>query len=91
MAQYETEFAGGYKIVTVLVDASTRTNTVTIAGLTTIRGVQATLAEAPTAAAALLEVTHNGGNIATIREYTPQGTLNTQTALDFYLTVIGEY
>jgi len=91
MTQYATEFAGNFKTVTVLVDANTRTNTVTISGLTTIRGVQATLAEAPTANAALLEVTHDGGNIATIREYTPQGTLNTQTALDFYLTVIGEY
>lgn len=91
MAQYATEFAGNYKAVTVLVDASTQTNTVTISGITTIRGISATLAEAPTANAALLEVTHNGGNIATIREYTPQGTLNTQTALDFYLTVIGEY
>lgn len=91
MTQYATEFAGNNKIVTVLVDASTRTNTVTIAGISTIRGISATLAEAPTANAALLEVTHNGGNIATIREYTPQGTLNTQTALDFYLTVIGEY
>ena len=91
MTQYATEFAGNNRIVTVLVDASTRTNTVTIAGISTIRGLQATLAEAPTADAALLEVTHNGGNIATIREYTPQGTLNTQTAIDFYLTVLGEY
>jgi hypothetical protein len=89
--QYATEFAGKFKTVTVLVDAGTRTNTVTIAGISTIRGAQVTLAEAPTAAAALVEVTHNGGNIATIREYTPQGTLNTQNAIDFYLTVIGEY
>ena len=89
--QYKTEFGGGFSTVTVLVDGSTQTNTVTVAGLTTIRGVQATLAEAPTANAALLEVTHNGGNIATIREYTAQGTLTTETALDFYLTVIGEY
>lgn len=88
---YATEFSGNYKIVNVLVDAGTRTNTVSIEGITTIRSIQATLAEAPTANAALLEVTHNGGNIATIREYTPQGTLNTQTAIDFYLTVIGEY
>jgi len=88
---YATEFAGNYKIVSVLVDAGTQTNTVAIDGITTIRGITATLAAAPTANAALLEVTHNGGNIATIREYTAQGTLNTQTALDFYLTVIGEY
>jgi len=62
--QYATEFAGNYKTVTVLVDAGTRTNTVSIDGISTIRGIQATLAEAPTANAALIEVTHNGGNIA---------------------------
>ncbi len=90
MAQYPTEFAGNYKVVSVLVDGATQTNTVTIEGISVIRGISATLAQAPTANAALLEVTHNGANVATIREYTPQGTLNTQTALDFYLTVIGE-
>jgi hypothetical protein len=90
-ATYATEFASGFKVVNVLVDAGTQTNTVSISGISTIRSIQATLAEAPTANAALLEVTHNGGSIATIREYTAQGTLNTQTALDFYLTVIGEY
>ncbi len=89
--QYATEFAGKYKTVTVLVDAGTQTGTVTISGISTIRGAQVTLAEAPTANASLVEVTHNGGNVCTVREYTPQGTLNTQTAIDFYLTVIGEY
>jgi hypothetical protein len=89
--QYGTEYAGGYKNVTVLVDAGTQTGTVAISGLTTIRGAQVTLAEAPTANAALVSVIGISGNVVTVNEYTPQGTLNTQTAIDFYLTVIGEY
>lgn len=89
--EYATEFAGGYKTVTVLVDAGTQTGTVAISGLTTIRGANATLAEAPTADAALVAVTGISGNVVTVKEYTPQGTLNTQTAIDFYLTVVGEY
>jgi len=88
---YGTEFAGGYKTVTVLVDAGTQTGTVEITGLTTIRGAQVSLAEAPTANASLISVIGISGNIVTVNEYTPQGTLNTQSALDFYLTVIGEY
>jgi len=89
--QYGTEFAGGYKTVSVLVNAGTETGTVAISGLTTIRGASVTLAEAPTAAASLVAVVGISGNIVTVNEYTPQGTLNTQTALDFYLTVVGEY
>lgn len=88
--KYGTEFAGGNRVVTVLVDGGTQTGTVQFTSLTTIRGVSAVLAEAPTANAALLAATVSG-NIVTVREYTPQGTLNTQTALDFYLTVVGEY
>lgn len=89
--QYATEFAGQYKTVTVLVDAGTQSATVAVTGLTTIRGAQVTLAEAPTANASLVSVLGISGNAVTVAEYTPQGTLNTQTALDFYLTVIGEY
>lgn len=89
--EYKTEFAGGYKTVTVLVNAGTQTGTVEIVGLSTIRGAQVTLAEAPTAAASLVSVIGITGNVVTVNEYTPQGTLNTQTAIDFYLTVIGEY
>jgi hypothetical protein len=89
--QYATEFAGGYKAVSVLVDAGTQTGTVAITGITTIRGATATLAEAPTAAASLISVIGISGNVVTVNEYTPQGTLNTATALDFYLTVVGEY
>jgi len=89
--QYATEFAGKYKTMTVLVDAGTQTGTVAVTGLTTIRGAQVTLAEAPTADAALVAVAGITGNVVTVNEYTPQGTLNTQTAIDFYLTVIGEY
>jgi hypothetical protein len=88
---YATEFAGGYKTVTVLVDAGTQSATVVATGLTTIRGAAVTLAEAPTANASLVSVLGISGNAVTVAEYTPQGTLNTQTALDFYLTVIGEY
>lgn len=89
--QYKTEFGGAYSTVTVLVDAGTQTGTVAVTGLTTIRGAQVTLAETPTAFASLVSVIGISGNVVTVNEYTPQGTLNTQTALDFYLTVIGEY
>jgi hypothetical protein len=88
---YATEFAGGYKSVTVLVDAGTQTGTVTATGLTTIRGAVVTLAQAPTANASLVSVLGISGNTCTVVEYTPQGTMCTQTALDFYITMIGEY
>jgi len=87
---YATEFAGQYKAVCVLVDGATQTGTVTVAGLTTIRGVSATLAEKPTADAALVACLGISGNVVTVNEYTSAGVLNTQTAIDFYLTVIGE-
>ncbi len=90
MAQFTTEFGGGHAVIVDIVDAGTRTNTITCTGLTTIKGVAVLLKEAPTAAAALIEATYSG-NVVYVREYTPQGTLNTQTALDFHLTVIGEY
>lgn len=88
---YKTEYAGKFAEVTVLVDAGTQTGTISIAGLSTIRGAQVSLAEAPTANAALVTVALAGGNVVTVKEYTAQGTLCTQTAIDFYLTVIGEY
>lgn len=88
---YGTEFAGNYKAVTVLVDGGTQTSTVAISGLTTIHGAQVTLAAAPTAQAGMAVVAGISGNVVTVNEYTLQGTLNTQTAVDFYLTVIGEY
>lgn len=88
--RYPTEFAGGARVETVLCTGGTQTNTVQFTNLTTIRGVSAVLAAAPTANAALLQCTVSG-NTVYVREYTAQGTLNTQTALDFYLTVIGEY
>jgi len=90
--KYGTEYAGNYREVTVLVDAGTQSGTVQFNSLSTIRGGHITLAEAPTADAALVSILGtDGGNIVTVAEYTPQGTLNTQTAIDFYLTVIGEY
>ena len=89
--QYATEFGGQFKAVSVLVDAGTQSGTVAISGISTIRGATATLAEAPTANASLISILGLTGNAVTVAEYTPQGTLNTQTALDFYLTVIGEY
>jgi hypothetical protein len=90
MAQVTTEFSGGTAIIVDQVDAGTRTNTITCTGLTTIKGVSVVLAEAPTAAAALVMATYSG-NVVYVREYTAQGTLNTQTALDFNLVVIGQY
>ena len=88
---YGTEFAGGYKTVTILVDGGTETSTVAVDGISTIRGAQVTLAEAPTVNAALVSVIGFSGNVVTVQEYTPEATLNTETAIDFYLTVIGEY
>ncbi len=88
--QYKTEFAGADCVVGVLVTGATQTGTVLFTGLTTIRSAHVTLAAAPTANAALVSATVSG-NIVTVREYTAQGTLTTQTALDFYLTVLGEY
>ena len=88
--KYNTEFSGNTAVVSCLVDAGTQTGTIQFTSLTTIRSAQVSLAEAPTANASLLMATISG-NIVTVREYTPQGTLNTQTALDFYLTVVGEY
>jgi hypothetical protein len=88
---YGTEFAGAHKTVTVLVDAGTQTGTVSFTGLTTIRGAQVTLKEAPTATAAIAVVNSISGTNVVVSEYTTNGTLCTQTALDFYLTVIGEY
>lgn len=90
MAQSSTEFSGNSAVVVDLVDAGTRTNVITVTNLTTIKNVAVCLAEAPTAAAALIAATF-AGNVVYVREYTAQGTLNTQTALDFNLVVIGEY
>lgn len=90
MSQLTTEFGGGTAVIVDVVDAGTRTNTITCTGLTTIKGVSVVLAEAPTANAALVAATFSG-NVVYVREYTAQGTLNTQTALDFNLTVIGQY
>lgn len=88
---YDTEFGGNYHVVTVLVDAGTQTGTVAITGMATITGATASLAEAPSADAAIITVGGFSGSVVTVNEYTAQLTLNTQTALDFYLTVIGKY
>lgn len=88
--KYGTEFAGGNMVISCKVDSGTQTGTIQFTNLTTLRGVSCQLAEAPTANAALIQATVEG-NIVYVREYTAQGTLNTQTALDYYLTVVGEY
>lgn len=88
--KYGTEFAGSNRVVTVLVTGGTQTGTVQFTNLTTIRGLAITPATAPAAPASLVMATATT-NIVTVRQYTAQGTLNTQTAMDFYLTVIGEY
>lgn len=88
--KYGTEFAGGNMVISCKVDGGTQTGTIQFTNLTTLRGVSVQLAEAPTAQAALIMATVES-NIVTVREYTAQGTLNTQTALDYYLTVVGEY
>ena len=87
---YPTEFAGAHKTVTVLVDGGTQTGTVSFnTHLTTIKGAQATLAENASANAAVVIVQPSGTQVV-CREFTGAGVLCTQTALDFYLTVIGE-
>lgn len=88
--RYPTEFAGVGAVSSVLCTGGTQTGTVQFTNLTTVRSAQVTLAGAPTANAALIAATI-AGNIVTVREYTAQGTLTTQTAIDFYLTVVGEY
>ena len=89
--KYGTEFAGGNMVISCKVDGGTQTGTIQFTHITTIRGVSCQLTEAPTANAALISATIDGSNIVYVREYTAQGTLNTQTALDYYLTVVGEY
>lgn len=88
--RYPTEFAGAAGISSVLCTGGTQTGTVQFTNFTTVRSAQVTLAGAPTANAGMIAATV-AGNIVTVREYTPQGTLTTQTAVDFYLTVVGEY
>ena len=88
--QYKTEFAGADAVVCAVVTGGTQTGTVLITGLTTVRVAQVSLAGAPTANASLIAATI-ANNIVTVRQYTPQGTLCTQTAIDFNLTVVGEY
>lgn len=88
--RFPTEFAGASGVSSMLCTGGTQTGTVQFTNLTTIRSVQVTFAGAPTANAGMVAATVSG-NIVTVREYTPQGTLNTQTAVDFYLTVVGEY
>lgn len=88
--QYPTEFAGGDGVVAIIVGGATQTQTIQCLGLTTIRSVTCQPIGAPTADAALIAASATT-NIVTVRQYTAQGTLNTQTARDFFLTVVGEY
>jgi len=88
--QYPTEFAGANGVVAIIVGGATQTQTIQCLGLTTIRSVHAQSVAAPTADSAHI-VCSATTNIVTVRQYTAQGTLNTQTARDFFLTVVGEY
>lgn len=88
--KYNTEFAGNTAVISCKVDGGTQTGTIQFTQLTTIRGVFCQLAEAPSADAAIIRATIEG-NIVTVREYSTTAVLNTQTALDYYLTVVGEY
>lgn len=88
--QFPTEFSGGDGVVAIIVGGATQTQTIQCLGLTTIRSVSVTPVSAPTADAALI-IASATTNIVTVKQYTAQNTLNTQTARDFYLTVVGEY
>ena len=88
---YGTEFAGGYKTITVLVDGGSQTGTITFAGLTTIRGAQITLAEAPVATASQIAMNRISANTVVVSQYATEGTICTTGEIDYYLTVIGEY
>jgi len=88
---YNTEFGGAHTTVTVLVDAGAYTGTVSFTGLSTIRGAQVTLAEPISINAETVSIDRVSGTTVVVSEYIAGGTICTQTALDFYLTVIGEY
>jgi len=87
---YPTEFSGSAGTVSVAVTGGTQTGTIQFTNLTTIRAVHVNLTGTPDANTGVIRATATT-NIVTVRQYTMQGTLNTQTASDFYLTVIGEY
>ena len=84
-----TEFAGKFKVAVVECDGTTSTNdTVTIDELTTLVGAVATLKEAHTAACCGVRASVSG-NVVTCSLMEGDGTVCTQTPLDFYLVAIG--
>lgn len=87
-----TEFAGDYKVAVVEVDGTTSTNdTVTIDEMTKVVGAVATLKENSTAACCGVTCAVDGTttNQITCRLIEGDGTICTQTPLDFYLVAIG--
>ena len=82
-----TEFAGDYKVAVFLIDGA-NTGTVTVGEFSTIAGAFATLAEDSTADMCGVSVTV-ATNVVTCKGIEGDGTVNTQNAIDFYLTVIG--
>ncbi len=88
-ASYVTEFGGDYKVVVVEVDGTTSTNdTVTIDELSTVVGAVATIKGTQTAACCGVSVSCST-NVVTCVLSEADGTVCTQTPLDFYLVAIG--
>lgn len=87
-----TEFAGKFKVAMVEVDGTTATNdTVTIDEMDTVVGAVATLKEDSTAACCGVTCKVDGTttNQITCRLIEGDGTVCTQTPLDFYLFAVG--
>ena len=85
-----TEFSGDYKVAVVTITATTSTNdTVTISGLSTVKGAVATPAAASTANCTSLAVTDITDNVLTVQANEGDGTICTQTPIDFYIMAIG--
>jgi hypothetical protein len=85
-----TEFDGVYKCGVIKVDGSTNTDdTVTISELATIVATKCSLAETSTADCATAQVTSISNNIMTVRVNQADGTICTQTPLDFYIFYVG--
>jgi len=84
-----TEFGGVFKVAVVEVDGTTSTNdTVTIGEMGTVVGAVATLKEDSTAACCGVTCSASS-NVVTCRLTEADGTVCTETPLDFYLVAIG--
>jgi hypothetical protein len=88
-----TEFSGEYRVYAAKIDGQAGSaGTLTIAEFSEIAagGVQMTFAQAPTTDCRALYVHDISANVITFASVENDYTINTQNALDFYVTVIGK-